>query len=141
MAEEITLEVIDTPPPLGVFIRDFLREHGEGSPTDIHQEYKRTYRGAKTTKGNIYRLGTYRSQLVYIRSLARAGLIERTERSEEADNPIGDPIHEDLEPKVYFRLTRKGDRAPEYVWNHPLRLWYRPFEWEYATYGEYIRRI
>jgi len=130
---------VDTPPPLGVFIRDYLREHGEGSPSVIHQEYKRTYRGVKTSKGIPYRLGTYRSQLVYIRSLARIGLIERSGREEESRDPTGDPIREDLEPKVYFRLTRKGERAPGYVWDHPLRLWYRPFDWEYATYGNYIK--
>ena len=130
---------VETPLPLGVFIRDYLREHGSGSPTDIHQSYKTTYKGAKTSKGYIYRIGTYRSQLVYIRSLARMGLIERTGEVEAGDNPIGDPIREDLDPKVYFRLTRKGERAPEYVWAHPLRLWYRPFSWEHETYDNYIK--
>ena len=139
MAEEERPVVIEAPPPLGMFVRDYLREHGEGSPSVIHQEYKNTYRGAKTSKGYVYRLGTYRSQLVYIRSLARIGLIERTGDTEESSNPIGNPIREDLEPKVYFRLTRKGERAPDYVWDHPLRLWYRPFSWEITTYGEYIR--
>jgi len=140
MVEAERLPAVDTPPPLGMFVRDYLREHGEGSPSVIHQVYKNTYRGAKTSKGIPYRLGTYRSQLVYMRSLARVGLIERSGRVEEANHPIGDPIREDLDPKVYFRLTRKGERAGDYVWSHPLRLWYRPFEWEYDTYREYIRR-
>lgn len=139
MAEERRLGAGGAPPPLGIFIRDFLREHRESSPTDIHQAYKREYRGAKTSKGNPYRIGTYRSQLVYIRSLARIGLIERTERVEVGDDPIGDPIREDLEPKVFFRLTGKGERAGDYVWSHPLRLWYRPYEWEYEMYRDYIR--
>ena len=126
-------------PPLGVFIRDFLREHGEGYPSGVHQAYKADYRGWKTSKGNFYRLGTYRSHLVYMRGLARMGLIERTGRLEESDDPKVELIAP-VEERVYFRLTSKGKRAPDYVWTHPLRLYYRPFDWEYTTYGDYIKR-
>ena len=137
--EEVTKVVVEPPPPLGMFIRGYLLQHREGSPTEIHQEYKNSHRGAITSKGRPYKLGTYRSQLVYIRSLARIGLLERSGRVEDGNNPIGDPIREDLDPKVYFRLTSKGRNAPEYVWAHPLRLWYKPFSWEYDTYGNYIK--
>jgi len=127
------------PPKIGIFIRDFLREVNEASPTEIHQAYKSTFRGAKTLRGRPYRLGTYRSHLVYIRSLARAGLLERSGRVEEPYDTKGDPIREDLEPKVFFRLTSKGKRASDMIWLHPLRLWYQPYDWERAPYGDYIK--
>ena len=126
-------------PKVGIFIRDFLINVDEASPTEIHQAYKTTFKGTKTLKKHPYRLGTYRSHLVYIRALARAGLLERSGRVEEPYNVIGDPIRDDLEPKVYFRLTSKGRRAPEMVWLHPLRLWYSPYDWEREVYGSYIK--
>ena len=127
------------PPKIGLFIRNFLREHGEASPTGIHQAYKATFRGTKTLKKRPYRLGTYRSHLVYIRSLARTGLIERTGKIEEPYDPKGDPIRDDLEPKVYFRLSDKGRGAPDVIWLHPLRLFYYPYDWERTPYGNYIK--
>ena len=135
---EVRMGTGGQPPKIGIFIRNFLREVGEAYPSEIHKAYKTTFRGQKTTKGERYRLGTYRSHLVYIRGLARAGLIERTNHTEPSNNPKADPI-QPLEERVYFRLTSKGETASDYVWTHPLRLWYKPFDWEYATYGNYIK--
>ena len=133
MAEE---ERIDTP-KIGLFVRSYLQEHREGSPTDIHKAYKSTYRGQKTSKGNIYRLGTYQSHAVYIAGLVVAGLVERVEDSGNGARFRGD---DSVAPeRTLVRLTRKGERANDYVWSHPLRLYYRPYEWEYETYGEYIK--
>ena len=136
MAEE---ETKGETPRIGVFIRDFLTNVDEANATEIHQAYKSTFRGVKTLRGRPYRLGTYRSHLVYVRALARAGLLERTGRVEEPYDPIGAPIRDDLEPKVYFKLTSKGKRAPEMVWLHPLRLWFSPYDWERQPYVDYIK--
>ena len=137
--EEIRPGTGGAPPPLGIFIRGFLKGVGSASPSEVHQAYKVNFKGAKTSKGHLYRLGTYRSHLINMRSLARAGLIERNGRTEESYDPKGGPIHEDLEYKVYFKLTSKGMGAPEMVWMHPLRLWYNPYDWERDMYREYIR--
>jgi len=137
--KEARLGMGGAPPKIGIFIRDFLVNVDEASPTEIHKAYKREFKGVKTLRGRPYRLGTYRSHVVYIRALARADLVERTGRTEEPSDPIGNPIIDDLEPRVYFRLTSKGRRAPDMVWLHPLRLFYYPYDWERAPYGEYIK--
>jgi len=137
--EEARLGMGGAPPKIGIFIRDFLTNVDEANATEIHQAYKSTFRGVKTLRGRSYRLGTYRSHLVYVRSLARAGLLERTGRVEEPYDAIGAPIRDDLEPRVYFKLTSKGRRAPDMVWLHPLRLWYSPYDWERQPYGDYIK--
>jgi len=137
--EEVKGDTKGVVPALGIFIRDYLREADAASPSEVHQAYKTSFRGWKTSKGNPYRLGTYRSHLVYMRSLARAGLIIRNGHTEPSYDPKGGPIREDLEPKVYFKLTSKGERAPEMVWIHPLRLYYSPYDWERAQYHEYIK--
>ena len=125
------------PPKIGIFIRDFLREHGEASPAEVHRAYKRTFKGSKTTKKLPYRLGTYQSHTVYIQGLSVAGLVEKFSR----DGDIADFRGEDsIVPRTTtIRLTDKGERAPGYVWEHPLRLYYRPFDWEYERYGGYIK--
>jgi len=130
MAEDI--------PKIGLFIREFLRQHGEASPAEIHRGYKITYRGLKTTKGNIYKLGTYQSHAVYIAGLVIAGLVERVEDSGDGARFRGE---DSVAPeRTLVRLTSKGERASDYVWSHPLRLWYRPYEWERDVHSEYIRR-
>ena len=125
-------------PKIGLFIRDFLRQHEEASPSDIHRSYKDTYRGLKTPKGNTRKLGTYQSHVVYISGLVMAGLVERVENGKGEVRFRGDDNV--VIEKIHIRLTDKGKWANNYVWSHPLRLWYRPFFWERENYREYIKR-
>ena len=129
-------KVVDIP-QIGIFIRNFLRQHREASPAEIHRSYKDTYRGQKTSKGNIYKLGTYQSHAVYIAGLVQAGLVERLEEGGDGARFRGD---DSVAPeRSLVKLTSKGERAGSYVWDHPLRLWYRPYDWEVDTYREYIK--
>ena len=128
----------EAPPKVGVFIGDYLREHGESYPSEIHRAYKDIYRGLKTQKKRTYRVCTYNSFVTYMSKLILAGLVERTGRTEESDNPKAEALQ--YPERVYIRLTGKGERAPDYVWDRPLRLWYKPFDWEYASFREYIRK-
>jgi len=125
------------PPTIGLFIRDFLRENGEGYASGMHKAYKEAYRGQLTLGGKKYRLSTYNSFAIYASMLVNAGLLERTNHVERSDNPKGEPL--DYPERVYLRLSRKGEGAMDYVWMHPLRLWHRPFDWEWEYYGEYIK--
>lgn len=124
-------------PKIGLFIKDYLRSHREASPAEIHRAYKQAYKDNRTARGGKYKLGTYQSQVVYISGLIVMGLLERTGRTEESGDIRAELA--EFPEKVYIRLSRKGRAAPDYVWSHPLRLYYRPFDWERATYGEYIR--
>jgi len=123
------------PPKIGIFIRDYLRERGESYPSEIHRAYKSSYKGQRTLKGRTYRLCTYNSFMVYMSKLVLAGLVERTGRTEISDNPKASAL--DYPGRVYVRLTPKGERAPDFIWLHPLRIWYYPLEWEKIDYREY----
>lgn len=125
------------PPKIGLFIRDYLKEHGDSSPASIHREYKRVYRGRLTTKGNRYRLGTYQSHVVYMSGLIAMGLLERVGESKGGIDFRGESP--EVPERIKVGLTPKGSAAPDYVWDHPLRLYYNPFDWEREVYGEYIR--
>jgi len=125
------------PPTIGIFIRDFLRDHEESYPSEIHREYKRTYKGHRTLGGRKYRVCTYNSFMTYVSKLILADLIERTNRTEPSDNPKARAL--DYPERVYIRLTDKGERAPRFVWLHPLRIWYYPLDWEKVDYGEYVK--
>lgn len=43
--------------------------------------------------------------------------------------------------RVYLRLTQKGELAPNYVWHRPLRMYYRPHEWEAEGFTMYGRLV
>ena len=123
---------------MGIFIRDYLREHGEAYPSEIHRAYKDIYRGGRTLKGRRYRVSTYNSFMSYISKLVLTGLVERTGRTEESDNPKARAL--EYPERIYVRLTHKGEMAPSFVWLHPLRIYYYPQDWERADYGEYVKR-
>jgi len=130
--------LVEKPPTVGIYIRDYLRASGPASATEIHREYKRAYKmWLSTSKVKGYRLSHYSSFAAYMSGLARAGLVEKTGEVEESDDVrTGHLLSPD---RVYLRLTSKGERAPNYVWMHPLRLYYRPLDWERRDYGQYIR--
>jgi len=127
------------PPKVGMFIRDFLREHRESYPSEIHREYKSTYRGQKTLKGRTYRLCTYNSFMTYVSKLILAGLVERTGRTEVSDNPKAEALG--YPERTYVRLTPKGERAINFIWFHPLRIYYHPQDWERKDYREYVKEV
>lgn len=126
------------PPRTGIFIRDHLRDRGESYAGEIHRTYKEAHRGWTTTRGNRYRLSTYNSFAIYIAKLVIAGLLERTGRKEESDHPKSGAL--DYPERVYLRLSDKGRRASDYVWGRPLRIWYKPLDWERVEYSSYIQR-
>jgi len=134
---EARLGMGEAPPPLGMFIRNFLRGVGESYPSEVHKAYKATYRGIKTLKGRTYRVCTYNSFMTYMSKLVLAGLVERTGRTEESDNPKAEALG--YPERVYIRLTPKGKRAIDFIWLHPLRIYYYPQDWEKVDYGEYVK--
>ena len=137
MEEEAGPATWSKPPRLGVFIRDFLRWEGESYAEEIHRAYKLAHRGWPTTKGGKYHLSTYNSFACYVSKLGLCGLVEKCGRVEESDNPRARAL--DYPERVYLRLTRKGERAPDYVWFAPLRIWYYPFSWEREEHREYVK--
>lgn len=135
--EEKRLGTGGQPPKVGVFIRDYLREHNESYPSEIHQAYKTAYKGQKTLKGRAYRLCTYNSFMAYVSKLILTGLVERTGRTEESNNPKARAL--EYPERTYIRLTSKGEEAIDFIWLHPLRIWYYPLDWEKEEYGEYVK--
>ena len=122
---------------VGEFIHQFLISHEEAYPSEIHRQYKMERKVTKTLKNTKYRSSTYHSFMVYVSKLILTGLIERTGRTEESTNQISAAL--EYPERVYVRLSLKGRNAPDYVWVHPLRLWYNPFDWERATFRDYIK--
>ena len=135
--EEARMGLGGQPPKIGLFIRNFLREAGEAYPSEIHKAYKVIHKGRKTLKKRTYRVCTYNSFITYVSKLVLAGLVERTGRTEESDNPKAMAL--DYPERVYIRLTGKGRAAPDWTWLHPLRLYYYPWNWEKVEYREYIK--
>ena len=136
--DESRLSIEEAPPKVGVFIRDYLREHDESYSSQIHRAYKGAYKGLKTQRKRTYRVCTYNSFMTYVSKLILTGLIERTGRTEESDNPKAEAL--EYPERVFIRLTSKGERAIDFIWLHPLRLYYYPQDWEKVDYGEYIKR-
>ena len=135
MVEEVEIREHYT---VGIFIRDFLQQHSESYSSEIHKAYKESYRGLKTQKKRTYRLCTYNSFMTYVSKLILTGLVKRTGKTEESDNLKAEAL--DYPERVYIKLTIKGKRAPTFIWQHPLRIYYYPQDWEKAEYGAYVRR-
>ena len=76
--------------------------------------------------------------MTYVSKLILASLVERTGRTEISDNPKADAL--EYPERVYVRLTSKGERAIDFIWMHPLRMWYYPLDWEKKDYREYVKR-
>lgn len=125
------------PPKVGVFIRDFLASQGESYASEIHSEYKKARRRWDFTEGKRTRVSTYSSFAAYISKLALMGLLEKTGKVEESDDPRAEMLtHPE---RVYLRLTEKGKRAPDVVWWSPLRIYYHPHDWELRQYRDYVK--
>ncbi len=131
-------EMILPSPKIGLFVRDYLRLNKMGNPSAIHRLYKETYRGYKTQKKKTYRLCTYNSFMAYMNGLACAKLVKKVDGTTPSLELRSDKLKGDQ--LVYVGLTQKGNRAPDYVWEHPLRLWYRPYDWEKNMYSLYIKK-
>ena len=137
--EERLMDILEGRPQSGVFVRGYLREAGEAYPSEIHKAYKGAYKGVKSPRGKLYHIATYNSFMIYVHGLVLTGLVERTGKTEESDDPKGEPI--DYPERVIIRLTEKGRRAPDHVWEAPLRVWYRPYDWEMPTFRDYIKEV
>ena len=125
------------PPIVGVFIRDHLRERGSAYASEIHRTYKELRKEYRALSKRRARAGTYNSFASYMSKLILAGLVEKTGKHEESNHRLAEAL--EYPERVYLRLTDKGRRAPDYVWLHPLRLWYRPYDWERIDYREFIK--
>lgn len=89
----------------GIFIRDYLLEHGEGYPMQI-------WRALKEARGSL-KTGSYKSFASnYIWILKKLGLIERTLRTEPASNPA-------FYDRVYYRITPGKEKSRK--WAYPQR--------------------
>lgn len=89
--------------PTGLFIRDYLKEHGVGYP----QEMWRKLKIARTTQG--VNTGSYGSFLRnYIWVLKKLGLIEEVRR---------ETIRREWYPRRYYRIVPGRENDPR--WEHP----------------------
>jgi len=101
---------------LSLFIRDYLIENGEACPYDI----LKALREEKSSKRGV----SYQNVRNYFYMLRKLGLIEPSGRVEPSSKPF-------LQPKIYYRLTRKGLNTPEdsLEWTDPHRALY-PESWQ-----------
>ena len=145
MDESVDSPDAERPKKAGIFIYEFLTENGATSPSEIHTAYKAHYREFRTLKGKKFRVGTYHSFLIYMRGLERAGLVRKVAGKDPVESPkvapISTPLLQAVRPvnRTRVNLTPKGAKAPRFVWEHPIRLWDRPDQWERESYPRYTK--
>ena len=101
----------------GIFAKRYLQEHGEGCAADIHHalsgEIERLNRERIEAGEKPLRRPTYSSFARYFHWFKILDLVEPTGREEPA-------IYDYLAPRVFFRLTSKGE-SEEQAWLDPAR--------------------
>lgn len=117
----------------GIYIKDYLNQHGSASVAEIHQSYKEAIDLANLKADKGWRRPTYASFYVYCRHLMVLGMIEKV--GEETTWGIENPermgfierdtrtkelrIHKGA-TKVLYRMTDKG-MADDASWQDPIR--------------------
>lgn len=118
-----------SPVRTGLFIRQYLSEHGEAYQAEIHRALKETIKSVNEGMGRHIHPPTYESFGKYFRQLVRLGLIELTGREEETEvipelssmrkKQVGSRTTYSVVTSMrrYYRLTGKGSEAD---WEDPL---------------------
>lgn len=96
----------------GLFIRDYLlqKENKEANISEIHKAYK-------DETGQRMK---YSSFTAYFQVLKLLGWVEPTGRTEDS---IPQQWSEEFSPKVYYKLTDKGESSTEDEWKNPYERW------------------
>jgi len=140
-SEVIPLEEIPPKPEsCGMFIRRYLVEHKQGYAGEIHRSYKNAYKyWMKLSDRKRYHVGTYHSFATYTNKLVKIGLLTVVKQrvKKRTTHPLGLAL--DYPEVTMLRLSTKGKGAPDLVWMHPLKMWYRPQGWELEEYPEYTK--
>jgi len=129
---------------LGLFIKEYLLEHGRGTQTDIHYAYKEALRetferaGIRFTKFERSRYHSFVRQFHFLKQLGWVAAVE------EEPSALQE-YHPEAPPRVYYELTDKGRRAADFEWSSPLRTLYPQFDAKYfremsRKYAEERRR-
>ncbi len=110
--------------PTGLFLRNYLLEHGEAHPSQIHkslhEEYDKLNQGRK--RGERLRPPTFHSFLNYVHQMALFGLVEFSGREESMDLSEVPWLTEGT--VRYYRLTDKGRGEPPHeAWFNWRRVW------------------
>ncbi|MFA5354898.1 MAG: hypothetical protein WC291_11770 [Thermodesulfovibrionales bacterium] len=127
-------------PPVGMYIRDYIRRNGPSAASEIHLEYKKEVleEGGRKCRAPRLHPATYLSFVTYCSKLALMGMIERREqrRSTNPRSPEG-LDHPMVTPYV---LTAKGENAPDEVWSRPLIIYYRPSPVDATRFPDYVKK-
>ena len=110
--------------PTGRFIRNYLLEHGESHPSEIHKalhlEYDKINQGRK--RGERLKPPTFHSFLNYLHQMKLFGLVEFSGREEPIETSEVPWLSEGI--IRYYRLTDKGLAEPlEEAWFNWRRVW------------------
>ena len=110
--------------PTGVFIRNYLLEHGESHPSEVHkalhEEYDKINQGRK--RGERPKPPTFHSFLNYLHQMRLFGLIELSGREESIETSEVPWLSEGV--VRYYRLTDKGKIEPlDPAWFNWRRVW------------------
>ena len=100
----------------GLFIRDYLREHGEGCASDIYKALSEKIIGINEQRAKDgdrpIRRPNYHSFGTYFYWFLLLDIIKRTGREEPANREF-------LHPRVFYSLTAKG-KSEVAAWGDPI---------------------
>lgn len=111
--------------PVGLFVRNFLKEKKQASIAQIHRAYKdevaEKYKeqGKKVAKKSLM---TYGSFTAYFQCLK---LLKFVEPSNHTEPSKPQQWYADFPSQVFYRLTAKGKEAPDHEWSDPRHTLYR----------------
>jgi hypothetical protein len=110
--------------PTGIFIRNYLLEHVEEHPSEIHKalhlEYDKFNQG-RNRKGRL-KPPTFHSFLNYLHQMKLFGLVEFSGREESIEKSEVPWLSEGV--MRYYRLTDKGRAEPPHeAWFNWRQLW------------------
>jgi len=101
----------------GLFTKQYFVEHGEACAADIYRAMSEEIEHINKERIEIgekpFRRPNYSSFSRYFHWFLILGLIERTDRREQA-------IYDFLQKRVFYRLTEKG-KAEVKAWEDPVR--------------------
>lgn len=128
---------------LGLFIKDYLIEHGEACQQDIHESYRDALRemyeraGRRFTKMDGRK---YHSFTRFFSFLKQLGFVEVSGKEEPSifqerfkEFYLEREMPERIPPRTYYKLTDKGKKASDVDWSNPLRTLYPHFDAVYYS--------
>lgn len=109
--------------------RNYLLEHGQASPTEIHQYINGILSVATTGSGDPWRRSTWKSHWNWFRLLVAAGLVEKVGTRDEVPTKAPFLVHQTL-----YQLTNKG-RQQEDLWTNVRKTLYPVSEAKRSQYS------